>query len=121
MSLWNRIKRVFGRGAAAETWPPINEDWQAGDLAECIVQGSWARDGPGPDLGDVHRVVDVIKGRSVDDDSPGWGLKLSGYSYFYNADCFRKVQPRADALERCEADFLPLVRPVRVPATREDA
>lgn len=116
MGLWSRFKGVFRSAPPAREWPPINEDWAVGDLAECIVPGKWACDEPGPDVGDVHRVLAVIKGTAFGTNEPGWGLKLSGYQGYFAATCFRKVLPRADAAERCDAAFLEQVRQGCVPA-----
>jgi hypothetical protein len=78
---------------------PINEDWKAGDLAECIVGGTaghaWlGQDGDvydGPERGDVLSVVGVYAGSGLSGD--GWFLDLKGLKNGFAARCFRKVPP----------------------------
>jgi hypothetical protein len=44
--------------------PPINEDWQVGDQAECLNNGKGWQGGNGPDGGDVATVTGVFAGFS---------------------------------------------------------
>jgi hypothetical protein len=72
---------------------PINEDWRAGDLAECICEGGpqWPC-GSGPSKGDVLKVKYVRAGRQSDG-ADGWGLWFDQYQRGYAAVDFRKVPP----------------------------
>lgn len=85
--------------------PPINEDWQAGDLALCL-DGSWAGGEPGPALDSIYRVLSVGSGRMKHTGLPAWGLMLAGWDGYYDAMAFRKVRPDA---EECSAEFKALI------------
>ena len=84
--------------------PVIAEDWQAGDLAECVTRGPWFSHADGhrsesaPEWGERYVVRSVGTGES--------GYLLLGFARFgkrrYDARGFRKVTPRAD--ERVAAD-----------------
>lgn len=86
--------------------PPINEDWKAGDFAECIC-ADWERR-PGavhPKLHGRYLVLSVGSG-VLSTGEPTWGLALAGCSpgvggRGWAADCFRKVYP--DAFEEPRA------------------
>lgn len=87
--------------------PPINEDWRVGDLAECINNQPW-NDGfqyrPGPEFLEVYKVADVKEGQY--NGKPTFGLAFSRWPDYYVATAFRKITPRADKIERCDAKFL---------------
>lgn len=113
------INRVLGRTPSAPrpTDPhprPRQEDksWTAGDIAECIVTNDWIvmrRSGvvpaPGPAKGDVHIVNQVMMSSH-----PTRGeivfLALRGLPGWWEAACFRKIQPVADKAEAADSTFL---------------
>lgn len=81
-------------------WPPSDssEDWQTGDLAECIHPGPWYPEHvrPGPQLGEVRRVEFVSRGR------PQF-LGFKRYLPFvFEAAGFRKVRPNTESQFRNE-------------------
>lgn len=99
--IFGRFFRRF-RGQPSSTLGPINEDWRAGDLAEC-VDGCWVPPMAVdiPVLGSIYRVTAVYIGHDVRDGSPIWSLRLEGmnarpYSG-YIASAFRKVTPLHEA------------------------
>lgn len=89
--------------------PPINEDWQAGDLALC-VDDTWEPYGPGPVKDKIYRVQGVKPGRLRHSGLPAWGLNLAGWDDWWDAMQFRKVRPDA---EECSAEFKALMDVVR--------
>ncbi|OZA21396.1 MAG: hypothetical protein B7X90_01925 [Novosphingobium sp. 17-62-19] len=116
------INRVLGRTPSAppkSTHPepvegprPEDKSWQAGDIAECIVTNDWIvmrRSGvvaaPGPAKGDVH-----IVNRVMMSSHPMRGeivfLALRGLPGWWEAACFRKIQPVADKAEAADSTFL---------------
>ena len=108
--------RLFGRDRQPE--PPrdlrnMNEDWQVGDLAECL-SGLW--DYPfGPVKGGIYRVACVVKGPLASGPDKGaivYGLVLKEFgTESWLCTGFRKIRPLH---EPCEAEFAELIRrPVR--------
>lgn len=82
-----------------EQWPPINEDWRAGDMAQCL-NGDWGLH-VGPLQRDIVLVRSVVKGWRRHDGKPDWGLEIEGYpESHYIASAFRKLRPCGDALDR---------------------
>ena len=79
--------------------PPINEDWAVGDLAECVVGGTWYGNAPGPDLGDVCTVARVAPGHDLRTGAPDWGLWFRAWRGPFAASCFRKVPARSTDVE----------------------
>lgn len=92
------------------------EDWAAGDLAECVVHanGQWYSREPwgsrvhnGPGNGDINRVlaVCIMRGRQA--------LVFNRYGYYakFDASFFRKITPKADAIECADADFIQSIKP----------
>lgn len=71
------------------------EDWQPGDMAEC-VRDDWL-DGPEkrPRRGSQFMVVRVIKGRSLSGEL-GHGLELFRYAGRWDATAFKKLPPAED-------------------------
>ncbi len=114
MGVWQTVKRWRSKLTGKDEWPKINEDWAVGDLAECITEDPWYQGAPGPKKGDVNRVVGVFPGHCKRDETPGWGLKFSKWPGAFAATSFRKITPRADEAQRCEEEFLRLLRPEHV-------
>lgn len=100
--------------------PPLNEDWQRGDLA-CCVSDFYDGSANLPSVGTIYRVIDVFPGIAPSG-RKGWGLCLSGMNPFplrgYDATAFRKVRPDA---EPCEAEFKELIRRPAKQPKRVDA
>ena len=141
MSWRDRIFRAFGVGRPTRPGPETGnddrppgdslEDWQPGDLAECIVdQDWWFIPGgliPAPEFiparGEIRLVKDVVfRGATF--------LAFSKYRpSLHRADGFRKVKLDPERQFRREAEFVPveLIAPGRAPQPvpadkeREDA
>lgn len=100
------------------------EQWQAGDVAECINQLGWFLNGltpvPGPAFGDTYRVASV-KENSTSLVGPAVFLRFSSFTGDFLSTGFRKVQPRADALEAGTATSIEDLRPAPSPRETEDA
>ncbi|MBN9504950.1 MAG: hypothetical protein J0I69_02895 [Altererythrobacter sp.] len=104
----SRVFRIFGRRCGKTATPPDSaEDWQPGDLAECVHPGPWyrtrdGREGPGPNFADRDIVRAVFIGES--------GLQMLRFSRFgvrsYDALGFRKIRPQADELIAADAAFI---------------
>jgi hypothetical protein len=106
--------RFFSRSTPDQPEPkhpgsdqPQSDTFVPGDQAECIVDGPWfnlfGTVSSGPAKGEVRIVKQVCSG--------GCHLEFARWpARFYVAGAFRKVIPRADALERAEPAFLELVR-----------
>lgn len=92
--------------------PDSAEDWQPGDLAECIYPGPWyPLDGrTGPKKGDIRLVKAVERER---------GYQFLSFNRFtpqiFQARGFRKVKLDPDRQFRREAEFVPveLIAPKR--------
>lgn len=119
MSQWVRIF-LKGRQSGFHTGGRLSstDDWAVGDLAECIHDGSWYSVGGiplhGPQLGDTL-VVRKVNG------NPKYGpsLGLNRWTeHHYIHYCFRKITPKADAIERSDSSFIDLVRRRSKPAAK---
>lgn len=90
------------------TPPPINDDWAVGDLAECMVNQIW-NDGffymPGPAYLEIRMVTDIKEGFYKDHHHLGLAFARWPGKY-YTSTSFRKITPRADEIERADAEFL---------------
>lgn len=110
---------IFRRDRAADP-----EQWEAGDIAECIYAGPWFRRGfglvAGPCLGDRYVVSSIYEATF-----PKLGrvvlLKFGTFPGGYQADGFRKVTPRRDALEQSTASRAKDPRPAPTPRELEPA
>jgi len=116
------LSRLFTRAPRPQT-PTIvivDKSWRAGDLAECIVDGTWysLEDGatkPGPSKGE-RRVVTQVE---LSGDAAGhmvlWLTFAKSRGQIFRADQFRKIVPQADTACAADADFLPWLKrqPVR--------
>lgn len=102
------------------------EGWQVGDWAECIASGRWfgvpdGRDHPGPRHGRIGRVTAVRVCRN-----PLTGGRVLTIAFapwpgsFFDASCFRKVNPRADEATAADAEFTALVRRKPQPALPQE-
>lgn len=108
------LRNLFSRRKTSGAPPSgdSSEDWRPGDLAECINDTGWVSfqtglsGAPGPQQGEVRVVVNAILASAPAGDMIQY-LKFSRYSGgIYAANCFRKITPRGDALERADSDFL---------------
>jgi hypothetical protein len=96
----------FGRhGEALFTPPNSAEDWQAGDVAECLYSGGWiGMSGHVPKdvpvQGERYRVVHVLR-------DPQQYLCFSLFGpQGWNAAFFRKVRPQPDEAIAADPAFL---------------
>lgn len=93
MSLFGHLFRRKPASTIIQDRRVDNEEWQAGDLARCVihnwrVQALWA-----PQFGEVLRVAEVSEGLAI---GAPWliiGLKFEGRSDAWQCTCFRKVRP----------------------------
>ena len=100
------------------------EQWQPGDLAECIVQGDWVmaetrEDSPGPQLSETRIVTKVRAKRCPVRGEVILWLGFARYpGRIFDASFFRKVRPSADQQIAAESAFIDLIRkqPARCPA-----
>jgi len=68
-----------------------NEDWAAGDLAECVA-GSWGGN-PGPKVGSINRIIGVKEGIGHLG-SLIYALEFQRHpDYAYECTAFRKIRP----------------------------
>lgn len=98
---------------------PINEDWQVGDLAECLIDAcNWMPRMPRqPDKGDVFTVVSVGIERMAFTTTDVWALGFAPFSPMtFTAVCFRKVHPLTKAEERDLKAKIKRRKPVSEPA-----
>jgi hypothetical protein len=85
------------------------EDWQAGDIAECVFSGPWLYFGipmAGPERGNMVKVSEVhLNGAKQ------YLLLSPRYpeTHWYAASEFRKVRPGADKIERADVGFVTLL------------
>ena len=83
------------------------EDWQPGDLAECVKRGEWrpyhgGEPGTGPEVGEI-RIVESVVHFAETKVGPLTTLTFARYRpWKYQASSFRKITPRADALEKAD-------------------
>ncbi|MGJ0508905.1 MAG: hypothetical protein ACR652_17615 [Methylocystis sp.] len=97
MSLRSFINRALGRSKpiSIDLMPPpgsrATDDWQAGDLGECVDDGPWSFMGAypmdGPKKGALVRVtaVSIVFGFDA--------LALEGLPHWWQASAFRKLRP----------------------------
>jgi len=100
-------------------WPPADstEDWQPGDLAECIHDGPWyiagrfLAEGNHPDRGEIRMVKEVRLGLP----GPTHLVFARNAPWGYEAAGFRKVKLDPERQFRREAEFVPveLIAPKR--------
>lgn len=87
------------------------DDWQAGDLAECL-ESRWlivstGDKCEGPSLGQILRV------EAVDEADGLKGLAFEGLNYWWAAACFRKIRPQQrEACSPAFADKMKRLRPM---------
>lgn len=94
------------------------DDWKPGDMAQCIAPDFLSWQAPpdlachGPRRGDILLVTRVILGPATDPtvNVTGVGLVFGSRPGAWHANCFRKLRPCADELDRRAADKLPQVR-----------
>lgn len=117
------LRNLFGRPPQPTITPDSPVTWQDGDLAECVTDGAWhrANDGtrlPGPQLGEVRMVTGVRMGRT--DPAPRQYLLFKRWGAMgFAASEFRKIQPRAEDLERADSAFMAQLRRLDAPVTVE--
>lgn len=124
MNWKDRARRLLGRAKPSFDTPPppedSPEDWQVGDMAECIGCGSawFSTDGMillgGPQPGEVRMVAKV----STDSGPQALHFERYGMSYAFAASYFRKITPKADEAVRAEpawvADLIGAPQPEKV-------
>jgi hypothetical protein len=111
------LRRLFGRKApptqqAIVDRREMNEDWQIGDLAECIADSWHIPDQCSPRVGDILRVSGVIDGTVMLTNVLVIALRFEGKPANMGWICtgFRKLRPLH---EPCEADFKALIKQPR--------
>ena len=94
---------------------PDPDQWQPGDLAECVGHGRWhdaagnAFDGPSP--GEVRLVDTVSEAPHPVTGEPVVWLTFKRYPKgIFEARPFRRIRPQTDELIECETAFRRLVR-----------
>lgn len=97
----------------------LDRSWSAGDMAECIGEGSWISNGtfqqmpPGPVKGEIRVVIDVVLVPFNGED-----FIVLCFTRFpgrrFDSRSFRKIVPHADRAECADAAFLSTLKPVRV-------
>lgn len=112
----------FPKGVPVPDWPPSapppqdkrgwNEDWQVGDLAECVlpVDQVWPDDfAENPKRGDVLRVNALVEGLDTLGEALVSGLGFEGKParHFWAASAFRKLRP---AIEAADTEFTAQLR-----------
>lgn len=100
-------------------WPSSDsaDDWQPGDLAECLHEGPWylggwvSVDRNHPSKGEIRMVKEVRIGLP----GPSWLVFARNAPMGYEASGFRKVRLDPDRQFRREAEFVPveLIAPKR--------
>lgn len=107
------VRRALGRPT-----PTPSANWSCGDVAGCIVDssGSWVfRSGGqlagGPAEGDCNLVVAIVAPRSSD--HRRYLAFRRWPNAFFDASCFRKIVPVADAAQAAEPAFIDGLRPAR--------
>lgn len=111
MSLRNLINRL-----RRPKWvPPIgprraDDDWQTGDLAECVDGGSaWIRLRDGCPVSYGPKRGDIMRGIGVGMSEFGFqALALEGTGEWWVAECFRKIRPLNR--EACKPAFADLMK-----------
>lgn len=97
---------------------PDPEQWQPGDLAECLRDGPWfticGQRVAGPRLGERRIVRGVSEGPAIHGETATFLRFATGGNRFL-ASQFRKVTPRADALEAGTANSIADLRPAQAP------
>lgn len=103
----------FGKGKIDFSRPNDSaEDWQAGDIAECISSGRWilGSNNAKPAAGPKHRQRLKVK-RVIIDYHPLVGrvqwLRFEGFgSDQFHAASFRKIRPKSDEAIAADAAFI---------------
>lgn len=127
--MMRRLLRFFSRRAGKPQGPgrPVGdspEDWNPGDLAECVHQGPWfscggfdSAHGDGPKFGEI-RVVESVMVESHMLLGQLTGLRFRRWSKPFAANAFRKITPRADNATRGDVasldDLLTIGQPAPV-------
>lgn len=100
-----------------------SDDWQVGDLAECIYDGLWLRGNLAPthfvpQFGRIYAVAGIEQPNRPELAPPGAVMLLfdAFHPCAYVSTAFRKVQPRADQAEAADAEFIASLKPARTPA-----
>lgn len=104
----SRLLRIFGLARPDRVaGPDTAEDWNPGDLAECVYHGPWYRFRDGrTGVGPSFRDRDIVRSAFVGDS----GLLVLRFSRFgdrtYDARAFRKINPQPDELVAADPAFL---------------
>lgn len=112
----------FPKGVPVPDWPPSapedrrgwSEDWQIGDLAECLIsKEEWPdQSKPHPDKGEILRVNAMGEGLTNCGSKLISGLGFEGrpVGVFWAQQCFRKLRPEVAA---ADAEFSAWLRDSR--------
>lgn len=110
VSIGSFFRRLFGPPTPP---PPVdrrawNEDWRAGDLAECLVPywTPFVPDGA-PKMNEIRRVRFTREGPTIDNKFLVIGLVFDGSDYGYCCTCFRKLR---QTIEPAEEEFTTYIR-----------
>ena len=112
------FRNFFNRNKPVEH-VKVTEDWTVGDMAECINQFGWGFVGlgkvAGPAYGEVRQVAAVDLEVFVGEPGKtGIGLAFNRYGpQMYHANLFRKIEPRADKVDRKRKASLDDLMPAR--------
>jgi hypothetical protein len=116
------LRNLFGRRQPTPPPPLIdrrewNEDWQRGDLAECVAD-YWNGPPPWPAKGHVYRVSAICEGRAFERSVVVVGLALDGLPAWWRCTAFRKLRPTVEpASDEFTAELRDrLHKPAREPA-----
>ncbi len=116
--------RRFGRGYSEDQLDPAEERWQAGDVAECILDDPWrmagGQIGIGPAFLEVRAVTRVKIAPHAHTGEIVQFLVFARYgSSTYEAIGFRKLQPRRDSATPAADAFLRQLHDLNAPLESE--
>jgi len=105
----DNVRRLIGRHNPPPPPGDSPEDWQPGDLAECIHRGPWFWGGitpnsHGPNFGDIR----MVKRVAADSDGEQVLIFSAWEPVPYSSSAFRKVRLDPDRQFRREAEFVPI-------------
>ena len=117
-----RILAAFGLGRAPDQPPPSPDRWAPGDMAECVVEGPWFHWALGFTDGPERGFVAIVREVRLAPTRTGELRLFLGFARWprktFDAAGFRKLTPRADAVEAADPTFLDQLKslPAPIPA-----
>lgn len=121
-----RILAAFGFGRSPDGSPdrtPLSSDrWAPGDMAECVVDGHWFHWALGFTNGPDRGFVAIVREVRLAPAQTGEHRLYLGFARWpvktFDAAGFRKLTPRADAIEVADPAFLDQLKnlPAPIPA-----